>query len=105
MPTALLEPKVARTFTTFTVETGVSLRTRFVYIQGLSESRENSYYHNVMYPLQQIKGLTRPSINDAGVVRYTIERSNKVNQDVIHEQVRQIILAALAKLNTKPAPI
>lgn len=101
---ALLEPKLVRTFNTFTVETGVNLRTRIIYLSEETWRPETSFFHNIMTPLRDIDGLKKPSVNDAGVIRYTIERSPKIDEERIHAEVREVILAALAKLSRESQP-
>lgn len=103
--TALLEPKLVRTFDTFTIETGVNLRTRFIYLAEGTWRPETSFYHNIMAPLRDIDGLKKPSVNDAGIVRYTIERSPKIDEERIHAEVRAVIVAALAKFSRASQPV
>lgn len=96
--TQLLEPKIVRTRETFIVETGVDLRDRFC---GYTEKAiaQRGFWHDVLNGLRDTDGCISSSMNQSGVVRYTVER-NRAAADpaVVHAEVRDIILSALAKL-------
>lgn len=94
----LLEPKIVRTRETFIVETGVDLRERFC---GYTEKAisQRRFWHDVLNGLRDTDGCISPSMNQSGVVRYTVERSRAAaDPAVVHDAVRGVILSALAKL-------
>ena len=99
----MIVTETVRVVETYIVRSGRNLRRdmeKMVVDRG--EGRISPWFYRCVYcPFDDIKGIIKPSINEKGVFRYSIETSKGTYtaHDQIHQQVQDIIRDALDHLN------